>query len=135
MPTITRWFIKSGLLYLAAALSVGIADELEVLPVQFTPVYIHMFMVGWVTQLIFGVSYWMFPRITRENPRGNERLAWICFWLLNAGLIIRIVVEPTMVITKMPGLLVISAILQWLSGMTYITIVWPRIKEKVGAQT
>jgi hypothetical protein len=34
------------------------------------PVYLHLFMIGWVTQMIFGVAYWMFPRVSKENPRG-----------------------------------------------------------------
>jgi heme/copper-type cytochrome/quinol oxidase subunit 1 len=36
-----------------------------------TPAYFHLFLVGWVTQMIFGVIYWMFPIITRTRPRGN----------------------------------------------------------------
>jgi len=26
------------------------------------PVYIHLLVFGWLTQLIFGVIYWMFPK-------------------------------------------------------------------------
>lgn len=51
-------------------------------------------MVGWVTQMIFGVIYWMFPIITRAQPRGNERLGWAVYILLNVGLLLRVIYEP-----------------------------------------
>jgi hypothetical protein len=38
-------------------------------------VYVHLFVVGFVAQMIFGVAFWMFPRYSRDEPRGSERLA------------------------------------------------------------
>jgi hypothetical protein len=52
------------------------------------PTYFHLFMVGWVTQMIFGVIFWMFPIITRQQPRGDVRLGWAAYFLLNAGLLL-----------------------------------------------
>jgi hypothetical protein len=58
MPPLTRWFIKAGLVYFVAALLVGMvlaAQAVWNLPRIATtlgPVYFHLFMVGWVTQLI-----------------------------------------------------------------------------------
>lgn len=60
----------------------------------FSPVFFHFFMVGWVAQLIFGVVFWMFPKYSREKPRGSERIGWAVFWLLNLGLVLRLVGEP-----------------------------------------
>lgn len=100
MPLLTRLYLRAGLLYLLAALLINAAFALrELLPslgaLQFLfPVYLHLFMVGWVTQLIFGVSYWMFPTFSREHPRGNERLAAATFVLLNVGLLLRAFAEP-----------------------------------------
>ena len=97
------------------------------------PVYIHLFMVGWVTQLVFGVAYWMFPKYSRERPRGHEGLAWATFGLLNGGLILRALGEPLN--TLRPGelwgwLLVISALSQWLAGLGFVFGLWPRVKER-----
>jgi hypothetical protein len=100
MPTYTRWFIKSGLAYFVAALLLGVALAAPpILPVPpavmaWGPVYFHLFMVGWVTQLIFGVVYWMFPRYTKDKPRGSEGLAIATYVFLNAGLVLRAVAEP-----------------------------------------
>nr|MBI2905628.1 hypothetical protein [Chloroflexota bacterium] len=78
MPTLTRWFIKTALVYLVVALLVGalfvMRNLIDLPPIvgALGPVYFHLFMVGWVTQLIVGVAYWMFPKFSMEKPRGSE---------------------------------------------------------------
>jgi cbb3-type cytochrome oxidase subunit 1 len=139
MPTLTRWFIKSALLYLMAALLLGallaLRSLLNLPPflLLLNPAYFHLFMVGWVTQMIFGVIYWMFPIITRARPRGSEPLGWATYVLLNSGLLLRVVAEPWAGLQ--PGsaagwLLVLSAVLQWLAAVCFIVNAWPRVKEK-----
>jgi hypothetical protein len=146
VPTLTRWFIKSSLIYLVTALFLGLIlalPESVALPsfVRFmNPPYFHLFLVGWVTQMIFGVIYWMFPIITRERPRGNERLGWSCYILLNAGLLLRVIGEPLVGVRQLPAgvsvgtgfgwLLVASALLQWLATVIFVYLAWPRVKEK-----
>jgi hypothetical protein len=139
MPTLTRWFIKSALLYLVAALLLGVLlvfrPLLNLLPVigLLSPAYFHLFMVGWVTQMIFGVIYWMFPIITRARPRGNEQLGWATYVMLNAGLLLRVIGEPLAVVRAGSGvgwLLVISATLQWLAAVLFVVNAWPRVKER-----
>jgi hypothetical protein len=70
MPALTRWFLRSALVYLVAALLVGVALALPHGPAldALAPVWTHLFMVGWVTQTIFGVAYWMFPRCSWARP-------------------------------------------------------------------
>lgn len=135
MPTLTRFYIKSSLACLILAvitglgLKIGAGSPSYLLPL--TPVYYHLFMVGWVTQLIFGVSFWMFPRYTREKPRGNETLAWVTFFLLNAGLLLRVISEPLFTSypsTSWAAALVMSGILQWAAGLGYVIHIWNRVK-------
>jgi cbb3-type cytochrome oxidase subunit 1 len=139
MPTLTRWFIKSSLVFFVLALAAGFllaASPLWRLPSIFGalgPVYFHMFLVGWVTQLIFGVVFWMFPKYTMQKPRGSEPLGWAVFWLINIGLALRVFAEPFN--AQRPGtafgwLLALSAMLQWLAGMAFIANTWSRVKEK-----
>lgn len=139
MPPLTRLFIKSSLVYLVAAFLAGLLLALRaVLPLPalaggLTPVYFHLFMVGWVTQLIIGVAYWMFPKWRKQAPRGHDALALMTFWLLNVGLLMRVVAEPAQTVSAWPGwgwLLVAAALLQWLAGMTFVANTWPRVKEK-----
>jgi len=135
MPTLTRWYIKSSLFYFIAAVFIGIGIKANFgdssFFSRFTPVYYHLFMVGWVTQLIFGVSFWMFPRYTREKPRGNEPLAWAVFFLLNAGLLMRVVSEPISSLNPsvfLSSMLLVSSIFQWTAGVGYVMHIWNRIK-------
>lgn len=118
MPTLTRWFIKAALVYLILALCAGI---LLALPTSDSlsgifPSYLHMLTFGWLTQLIFGVAFWMLPKFNSANSRGYEWLGWATFILLNTGLILRIIFEPLTSISPTPlgnWALVAAAILQY----------------------
>jgi hypothetical protein len=139
MPALTRWFIKSALAYFIVALLLGVALAM---PAVFavppalavlTPVYWHLFMVGWVAQLIFGVVYWMFPRYSKEQPRGSETLARVTYGFLNLGLILRAIAEPLHALEPAAHwgwLVALSAALQWLAGVAFVLNTWPRVKER-----
>jgi heme/copper-type cytochrome/quinol oxidase subunit 1 len=120
------------MVYFSLALLLGILITVRA-PAGMFPVYIHLLVFGWLTQLIFGVIYWLFPKYSRQTPRGHESLAWITYGALNLGLVLRAIAEPLHAaqVSQLPGwLLVLSAILQWLSGLTFVANTWPRIKEK-----
>jgi hypothetical protein len=75
----------------------------------------------------------MFPRYSKEKPRGSETLAVATYGLLNVGLVLRVISEPVHALR--PGLwwgwfVALSAILQWLAGMAFVLNTWARIKEK-----
>ena len=138
MPAVTRWFIKAGLAYFVTALLLGVVLATPaVFPIPpavmaWGPVYVHLFMVGWVAQLIFGVVYWMFPRYSRAKPRGSEGLAVATFVLLNIGLVLRAIGEPTHALWPAAAwgwLVALSAVLQWLAGIIFVINTWPRVKE------
>ena len=97
------------------------------------PVYFHLFMVGWVTQMIFGVAYWMFPRVSKENPRGWEGLAVVTYATLNVGLIARAVVEPILALRPAPVwavTLILSAVLQWIGALVFAANTWRRVRAR-----
>jgi hypothetical protein len=133
VPTLTRWYIKTSLAWFVAALSLGVVSYL--LPASIPssalqPVYLHMLVVGWITQLIFGVVYWMFPKASLERPRGSSTLAAATFILLNIGLAARAVGEPMTALGPAPigrSLILVSAGLQWLAGLGFVANTWPRV--------
>lgn len=139
MPLLTRTYLRAALASLALALLVGLLQALSGaihLPAIFAylgPVYFHLFLVGWVTQLIFGVVYWMFPKASRERPRGSPALGWATFILLNGGLLLRVFAEPLNARAPAPtwgALLVVSALAQWLAGVLFVLNTWTRVKER-----
>lgn len=138
MPPLTRWFVKTSFIYLTLALIAGLLIEIQsiwkfdALGGLF-PVYIHLFVLGWITQLIFGVVFWMFPKYSAEKPRRSEALAWWTYALLNIGLILRVFAEPihsTQPNALSAWTLVISAIMQFLAGLTFVINSWGRVKVK-----
>ncbi len=139
MPPQTRWHIKSAFVYLAAAMLLGIGLALGAvvqIPVwlaYLSPSFFHLIMVGWVTQMIMGVIFWMFPIVTRARPRGNENLAWAVYIFLNGGLILRVLCEPLNAMNPQDiwgwGL-VVSALLQWVAAVLFVYNSWPRVKER-----
>jgi hypothetical protein len=141
MPTLTRWAIKIAMLYLIAGLAGGALYWANVqwnfvpMLAAINPTYLHMLVIGWLTQLIFGVIYWMFPIISKENMRGNPKPAWGVLILLNSGLILRIICEPWRALNAndLNGIgLVLSAILQVCAAYLFIVVCWPRIRERAG---
>jgi heme/copper-type cytochrome/quinol oxidase subunit 1 len=135
MPQITRVFVKSALLYLVLGLLMGLLSALprSFLPVGVGPVTIHLLTIGWLTQLIAGVAYWMFPKQSRERPRGHDGLMWAAYGLFNVGLILRAVVEPIVTVDGRflwGWLLVVAACCLWLAGVMLVVNLWPRVKER-----
>jgi heme/copper-type cytochrome/quinol oxidase subunit 1 len=139
MPTLSRWFIKTGLIYFIIGLAVGCvllaqpvfhwSSGLQVL----RPVYLHFLFIGWVTQIIMGVGYWMFPKYSKEKPRGSEKLGWIVFSLLNLGLFLRAIGEPMMILSPRPEfgwMLAAASLCLLLAGWGFIFNTWGRIKER-----
>jgi hypothetical protein len=93
MCTQARYFIRTALAYLLAAFLVGglvLVNQglgLDGRIGTLLPVYYHLLMVGWVTQLICGVALWLFTPLSREQPRGDQRLGWWTYATLNTGLL------------------------------------------------
>jgi hypothetical protein len=139
MPLLTRWFIKTSFVYLGVALAEGILLAGQSVWNSTLPFavlfqgYIHLLTVGWLTLLIFGVAYWMFPKYSQAHPHGSEALNWTAYILINLGLAMRLVGEPLNDIRQQAiwsWFLVFSALLQWLGGISFIINLWKRTKMK-----
>jgi hypothetical protein len=141
MPLLTRWAIRAAMLYLIVGMIAGALYWLNILQPLWpplgalNPVYIHLLVVGWLTQLIYGVMYWMFPIISRDNMRGDPRLAWAALIGLNAGLLLRVAFEPWRVLSpngvNSAGL-TLSAAVQVAAAFLVVAVCWPRVREKAG---
>jgi hypothetical protein len=94
MPRLSRWAVRSALLYLACGISIGallLSFRALPLPPQIwllLPVHLEFLLTGWTAQLALGIAFWILPRHTQGRPRGDERLAWLAYGLLNAGILL-----------------------------------------------
>jgi hypothetical protein len=153
MPKLSRWFVKSALicLLLGSALA-GLVLAGDALPpgpaaalYGLRPLSWHLLTVGWATQLIFGVAYWMFPlaaasrgaggrvapAASAAGRRGDERLGWAAFGLLNAGLLLRAIGEPAVAWSAgspLGVLLPLSALAQVAAIALLVAFTWGRIR-------
>lgn len=90
MPRLSVWAVRSALLYLLTGFSLGallLANKGEPFGAwvwSLLPLHVECLLVGWTGQLILGVGFWILPRFP-GGSRGNERLAWLAWGLLNAG--------------------------------------------------
>ncbi len=135
MPALSRWFLRAALLHLVAALVLNLSRVLPGLPdatrAALAPVGVHFLMVGWVTQMIVGVGYWMFPRPGRSF--GPPWLGWTAFAGLNAGVLLRAVAEPAVSLGAagpLRALLVVAAGLQLVGAFAAVALLWPRLEER-----
>jgi len=85
-------FVRAALFYLVYTALLGALFYLfPSLVGPFRPSHVHAGLVGFFLQMVMGVAYWMMPR-----PGGlrQDRLEAFTFLLLNAGLFLRLLLEP-----------------------------------------
>lgn len=136
MPTPARWLIKTAFLHLVAALGIALVRAAQAggvvpgEPSTFWLPQLHLLTVGWLTQLIFGVAYWLFPS-PGPHIQPSPGLMWVAYGALNGGLLLRVGCEPGLV----PGSvqrwgLVASAALQWSASLLLVVHFWGRVRPK-----
>lgn len=135
MPTSTRWFIRMGIIYFILGVILAFLSEFNSFSdISLLPVYWHMLILGWITQLIIGVSIWMFPRKHRDKKKRETILVWITFWALNIGLLLRFISEPIIHLypenSWIEGILILSSLLQITAFLFYTAEIWPRLQSK-----
>lgn len=136
MPRITRLFIKSGIIYFLIGIILALVAELPAVSTGalLLPVYWHMIVIGWITQVIMGVSIWMFPRKQRGKRKEETVAANTAFWCLNIGLILRFLAEPFLPFHTgelwMISIIVASSVLQVAAIGFYTAEIWPRVRAK-----
>ena len=94
MPRLSVYYIRASLLYLLVGFTLGgliLANKgLGFSPAvwMLLPMHIEFDMMGWLVQLVMGIAYWILPRFSNGPARGNERLSWLAFLLINTGILL-----------------------------------------------
>src|SRR5262249_6881294 len=92
MPTLSRCFLRGGLLCLAIGMIPGglilFQKGTGWFPVCWVllPAHNYLVLIGGLSQCTLGVCYWIFPRCDGGASRGNTTLAWCSYAMLNAAL-------------------------------------------------
>jgi cbb3-type cytochrome oxidase subunit 1 len=77
-------FLKAGLEWLVAGVTLGVGMALAPSLTAYRAAHIHMLLLGFVTGMIFGVGYHVFPRFAGRTLH-NPRLVMPHWWLANVG--------------------------------------------------
>jgi hypothetical protein len=150
MPTTSRAFVKASVIYLCLGAMLGalmlvnrwipLDPRLSALRAS----HISMLVVGWLTQLIVGVAWWLFPplriglhpgmprpRRRGQAQRGSEPLFWVTFACLNSGVLLASVGEPLAVWTGMDGFRSVAGVseLLWMAAaVSFVVNMWNRVR-------
>jgi len=136
VPTLTRWFLRAAMVHLVASLGLGLVLAVPAVAAHaaaWRPVYIHLLVVGWATQMIFGVAFWMFPRTEPLDLTVVPWTGWVCFGALNGGLVLRAICEPVIAERLSPAAsagAALAAALQLLAVAAFVVLVWRRVKTR-----
>src|SRR5438874_5100629 len=137
MPTLSRYFLRGGLLCLALGMVPGGIILLQKgtgrLPFAWVllPAHTYLVLIGGISQFTLGVCYWIFPRFDRGTSRGNTTLAWLSYAMLNAALGLVVFHLPIQVLCSATVANVAFAgagILQSLAALAFVLHIWPRIR-------
>jgi hypothetical protein len=73
----------------------------------------------------------MFP-LLKNREKGNQKLAILLYVLLNLGIVLRIIFEPFLELNNTTKFIIlISAILQLISIILYVYLLWNRVRMKI----
>ena len=157
MPLTSRVSVKASIIYLALGAVLGFV----LLVNRWLPLgtvvsvlrssHIQFLIVGWLTQLIIGVAWWLFPPLAmglgEDSPlpmrrgqaqRGSETLFWTALAFLNVGIVLRALFEPLYRWTGISAFSVLAGVSGWfllLAAVIFVINLWGRARELGRAKT
>lgn len=128
MDWFVKAFLKSSLVWFAAGVSLGLAMAVDPPLVVYRIAHLHLNLLGFVAQMIYGVSLHVVPRFF-GHPLVHPRLAEAQFWLAQAGVVLLV----TGFTFRVPGiagsgaLIMSGAALSAAAAYCYVVNVWRTI--------
>ena len=138
MPLESRLFVKTSLVALVlvflsgAAMAIGESANVPIASIWAVE-HAHLAFVGWLVNVVIGVALWMFPLarevFTETAGRYPRRLPYVIYALLNGGLALRIVSEPSLSWGLLPRAgLVIGSVTQLVAIVMFMWVAWQRVR-------
>lgn len=136
MPRLSVWAVKAALSYLLLGFTLGAlllinkGEPFGAWVWSLLPLHIECLLVGWTGQLILGVTFWILPRF-QGGSRGNVRLAWLAWGLLNAGVLLAGgagMAEALARWPSLPALVMLGRVLEALAAVALALHAWRRVR-------
>jgi len=141
LPVESRRFAKAALVFLLLTFLAGAAFTIArgagiAVPPIVAAEHGHAGLVGFLVNIVIGVALWMLPLNRERFPSTQGRYPrWapaVCFWLLNGGLVVRLVAEPAYVLaihtSPLATVLDLAALAQAAAIVIFIAIAWQRVR-------
>jgi cbb3-type cytochrome oxidase subunit 1 len=131
MPRLSIFLIRAALIHFGIGFTIGALilynKGIPAFPWiwRLLPVHVEMLIFGWMAQLAMGVSFFALPRFPDTEKRyGKVWLGWISFALLNTAIIVMAFAywQPS------AGLAFASRMMLITSAITYVLMIFPRVK-------
>ncbi|MDQ2669777.1 MAG: hypothetical protein M3Y31_04020 [Gemmatimonadota bacterium] len=87
MDWYVRAFVRSAVVWLSLGMTLGLAMALHAPLLVYRPVHLHLNLLGFMSMMVFGVGYHIFPRFAGV-PLYRPQLAGVHWWIANAGLVL-----------------------------------------------
>ncbi len=87
MDWFVRAFLKSSLVWFSLAVGLALAMAAFPLLTVYRAAHLHLALLGFVTQMIYGVALHVVPRFFGQ-PLLHSRMAEVQFWTAQAGLVL-----------------------------------------------
>jgi hypothetical protein len=151
MPTTSRVTIRVSVIYLCLGAALGtlllvnrwilLGPAVSVLRVS----HISILVIGWLTQLILGVAWWLLPPLgirsrtgdglprRGQAQRGSEPLFWATVLCLNIGVLMRAVFQPLFLLTQVNALGRIADLADLFllaAAVTFVVNLWARVRGR-----
>lgn len=85
MDWFVRAFLKASLVWFSLAVAVALAMSLFPMLTVYRVAHMHIALLGFVTQMIYGVALHVIPRFVGQ-PLVHRRMAEVQFWAAQSGL-------------------------------------------------
>ncbi len=128
MPRWTAIYVVSSFVYLLLGGAWGAwmlatkGQAMGGVPWVYRAWHVESMLFGWLTQFIWGIGFWIFPRFWTARPR-SELIPWV--WaLLNGGLVLGI----WGVFARNVGLRFVGHVGLLAAAVLFTRHAWPRIK-------
>jgi hypothetical protein len=131
MPLLSVFFIRTALVYLSLGFTFGglmlFNKGITIMPAVWSllPAHIEFLLIGWTIQLILGVAFWILPRFSHGPSRGREEIAWLSYFLINAGIWMDIL-SP--LFHELPWLPLLGRLFEVGAAAAFGGYAWARIK-------
>ncbi len=136
MPKLSVWLVKASLVHMGFGFLFGalILHHKGIAIYDWTwkllNPHIELMIFGWTMQFVMGIAVFVLPRFShREKRYGATYLGWWSFYLLNGGVVLTALAHWF----NLKGYALSGRLLILVSVVTFVAMIWPRVKPPGGA--